>query len=390
MPGFSLDQLTQVPHVMGIIAEYNAVGSTVSRYYNVGMNTAPSQTILGRTGVYDIFNPTRGMPVARAPMTGPSRVARRPIGQKMITTPRYYEAVEVEYERVYRNRPLGGRYGTVDVMGQSYIARQLKNELDKFANLHEFTAISMFRGGWAYLPVGEDLYPVPLGTADAIYPHETLLDDAHKEQIPLGPSDADIIDSSWDDPATLIIQQFMALDKVHAARHGAPLRHVWGNGTTIAPLFNNIQLRNVGGTSFRIFDSLTNRELDPNQKYPDTGVDIVFRGLPQIRFHIYNQVYIPGLVANSIAAETSMANVEYFIPDNEVIITPDPGDYCEVVAGTEPIQFNLLEAVRMASGFAYGREWAIDPPRVDLKFLYNGCPVLTQPRATYNPTVIFE
>lgn len=390
MPGYSLDQLTQVPHVMGVVAEYNSPGSTISRFYGLGLNSPPGQVIPHRTGVYDIFNPTRSMPLVRAPMTGPSRVARKPVGQKVVTVSRFYESLEIEYERVFRNRPLGGRYGTVDAMGQSYIARQLKHELDKFSNAHEFMAIQMFRGGWSLLPVGEDLYPVPKGTANTAYDVDTLVPSEHKGQLPIGPSGADIITESWDDPDADLVQQFANLDKIHAARHGAPLVHIWGNGTTIYPLFNNVQIHRVGGTAVRVFDRITGREADPGQRFPDTGVDIVFRALPGRVFHVYNQVYIPGPVSESQAAQTNTANIEYYIPDGEVIMTPNPGDWCEKVAGTEPVQFNILEPVRTVSGFAMGRDFAIDPPRVDLKFLTNVAPVLTQFNAVYNPTVLFE
>jgi hypothetical protein len=135
---------------------------------------------------------------------------------------------------------------------------------------------------------------------------------------------------------------------------------------------------------------MTKREVDPGQKFPDTGVDIVFRAMPMVTFHIYNQVYIPGgPLPLDRASQTSMSNIEYLIPDGEVIITPDAGDWVEKIDGTEPFQPSLQEAARMASGFAMGRDRAIEPPRWDLKFLFNGCPALVQPSATYNPTVIF-
>lgn len=390
MPGFSLEQLTRVPHVMGIVQEYDSPGTAISRFYGLSFKSPANQIITGRTGVYDIFNPTRTMPVVRAPMTGPSRVARKPVGQKMITVARFYESLEIEFERVWQGRPLGGKYGTVDATGQSYIARQIKHELDKFSNVHEFMASQMFRGGWSLLPVGEDLYPVPKGTAGTLYDVDTLVPDEHKGQIPLDDGDEDIISVSWDDPNADLVQQLMTLQRVHAVRHGNPLRHIWGNSKTIAPLFNNLQIHRVGGTAVRVFDSLTGREQDPNKRFSDNGVDIVFRALPQWIFHTYDQVYIPGQVSEQFAAQTNPDNIKFFIPDGEVIITPEPGDWCEKVAGTEPVQFNLQEKVRYVSGFAMGRDWAIDPPRVDLKFLTNVAPVLTQQFAVYNPTVIFE
>lgn len=391
MPGFSYEQLTRVPFVMKMISEIQSPGTTFQRFYNIGLTDRPAQILPHRSGVYDIFNPTRGMPVSRAPMSGPARVARKPVAQKAITVPRFYEAMIIEDEYVFRNRPLGGQYGVVDEAGQSYIARQVKHEITKFYTLHEFMAVQSMRGGWALKRYGEDLLPVPLGTAGAELTFNTLVESTARGQLTLGgpDGDQDIIDASWDDPATDIIQQLMNLDKVHARRHGAPLRHIWGNATTLSPLFNNTVLAKVGGTSFRIYDSMTKREIDPNMKYPDTGVDIVFRAYPLVTFHIYNQVYIPGLVNEGRDAQTDIANIEYLIPDGEIIITPDSGDWIEKVAGTEPVQFSLNEAPRYASGFTMGRSREIEPPRWDLKFMYNGAPVLVQPNASYNPTVIF-
>jgi hypothetical protein len=391
MPGYTLEQMTRVPYVMGVIQEYNSVGSTISRFYKLGLRDSAGQTLASRTGIYDIYNPTRSMPLARAPMTGPSRTGRKPIGHKMITVPRFYEALEIEYERVYQNRPIGGQFGTVDAAGASYIARQLKFQSDRFANLHEFMAVNLFRGGWSLKPSGEDLYPVELGTAGATINVESLVPEDHKGQIPLlGVEGNDIISVPWNDPDCPIIEQFMLLDTITAIRHGSKIKHIWGNGVTLNHLFNNVQLHKVGGVAVRIFDSMTGREIDPGQRNPDTGVDIIFRGLPDRIFHIYNQVYVSGEVSESQVAQTNPANIKKFIPDNEVIMTPEPDTWCEKVHGTEPVQFNLKESVRSISGLGMGREEAIDPPRIDMKMLYNGCPILVEQFAVYNPTVIFE
>lgn len=393
MPGYAYDQIMKVPFIMKMITEFQAPGTTFQNFYNLGLTSRPGQTLPHRSGVYDIFNPTRSMPVSRTPMSGPSRVARKPIAQKAITVPRFYEALTIEDEYVFRNRPLGGQYGSVDEQGQSYIARQIKHEMTKFTTLHEFMAVNMMRGGWGLKRFGEDLLPVLKADAGADgLVFDTLVGAEVQGQIPLGGVGGtdDIIDVPWDDPACDIVQQLIALDKVHARRHGAPLRHIWGNGTTLGHLFNNTVLARVGGSSYRVFDRLTKREVDPNMRYPDTGVDIVFRAYPMVTFHIYNQVYIPGLVNEGTAAQTSLSNIEYLIPDGEVIITPDADDWCEKVHGSEPAQFSILESPRTVSGFAMGRCREIEPPRWDLKFLYNGAPVLVQPSSIYNPTVIFN
>ena len=389
---YTFSQLTEVPLVMKIIQEYNSPGSTFSRFYKLGITDRPGQVLPKRSGLYDIFNPTRTMPTARANMAGPSRVARKPIGQKAVVTARFYESLEITHEEVYGNRPLGGQYGTVDSTGESYIARQISHEIDKFNNLHEFLAFQAMRGGWSYISYndGEDLYPVVKGTAGAVMDVETLIPAENQGQLPIGPSDADIIDVPWNDPSAKIVKQLQELDKIHAVRNGNPLRHIWLNGSTMAPLFDNTQLRSVVGTAFTIFQSMTRRAIDPGQMYPDTGYDVVFGALPNWVFHVYNQVYIPGLVGNDFASQTSMDNIKFYIPDGEAIITPNPGDWCEKVAGTEPVQWNRHEAVQYKSGFCMGRTFEIEPPRIDLKFLENYAPVITQHSPAYNPTVWFE
>jgi hypothetical protein len=329
------------------------------------------------------------MPVVTAPMRGPARVARKPVAQKQITVPRFFEAMVIEDEYVFRNRPLGGQYGQVDAQGQTYIARQIRHEVQKFINVHEFMAASMFRGGWGLKPYGEDLLPVDKDDVGATLTFDTLVPAGHQAQLNVDGT-GNIIDASWALAGTDLVQQFMKLNKVHAARHGAPLRHVWGNGETIRHLFNNTKLQAVGGSVFRIFDSLTGREKNPDEKYPDTGVDIVWRGLPEVTFHVYNQVVNPGLVGEQFTEQfLTAANTTALIPDNEVFITPDPGDWCGLIAGSEPMQYDKNQAPKIATGFDMGRAREIHPPRWDLMFLANQCPVLTEQYAVYNPTVIF-
>jgi hypothetical protein len=159
------------------------------------------------------------------------------------------------------------------------------------------------------------------------------------------------------------------------------------NGITFAPLLDNAGLQEVGGSAYRVFDSLTHREVDPGQKYPDTGVEVRFRALPEYTFHIYNGGYVAGQVEQTFAAQTSTDNWNYFIPTHRAIITPEPGDWCGLVAGTEPAQFSLQDSPQIVSGFAFGRERAIDPPRWDLKFLNNSAPALFVERSVYYATV---
>ncbi len=60
-----------------------------------------------------------------------------------------------------------------------------------------------------------------------------------------------------------------------------------------------------------------------------------------------------------------------------------------MVEGSEPIQWSLMDrSSQTIYGFGMGFERAIDPPRTDVKMVYNGCPVITEPAAVYYVTVL--
>lgn len=389
MAGVSYDQLMRVPQVLKTVKKLYGPSTMLQRFYGLGPFNRPSQTIRGRTGVYDTFLGTRSLMPVRSPMSPPGRLNRQPIGQKVITVMRNYEAITIADEEVFRTRPLGGQYSQVDDSGKSYIARQLRYGMDMLENNTEFLASAMLQGGWALVANGEQLYPMPKGTANAAIDVDTLLPAAHTGQLPVGASGANIITTSWADPSTDIITQLMNLDVYHTRVNGNPIRHIWMNGTTFAPLFQNTKLQSVGGSVYRIFDSLTGNELEPGHKYPDSGIRVVFRGLPQHTFHVYNGGCVVGQVAQTFAAQTAEANFTKFIPDNKAFFTPAPGDWCGLVAGSEPIQFSHQEAPKEVIGFGMGRAREIDPPRWDIKYLNNSAPVLFVEHSHYFPTVTF-
>lgn len=389
MAGVSYDQLMRVPQIMRTVKKLYGPGTMLQRFYGLGPFNRPSQTIRGRTGVYDTYLGTRSLMPVRSPMSPPGRLNRQPIGQKVITVMRNYEAITIADEEVFRTRPLGGQFSQIDDTGKSYIARQIRYGLDLLSNNTEFLASAMLQGGWELVPYGEQLYPMPLGTSGSAITVETLMPAAHKTQLAVGAASANIIDVSWDDPTADLVKQLMNLDIYHQRINGNPIRHIWMNGKTFAPLMNNTKLQSVGGSVYRIFDSLTGNEIEPGQKYPDSGVRVVFRALPLHTFHVYNGGCVIGQVAQTFAAQTLEANYHKFIPDNMAFFTPAPGDWCGLVAGSEPIQFSHQEAPKEVIGFGMGRAREIDPPRWDIKYLNNSAPVLFVEHSCYAPTVVF-
>lgn len=389
--GLSYSQLMRVPFILRTIRRVHAPGNTISNYYGLGITpTVGVQTITGRSGQYDIFDGTRSLAPFTAPGAPPVDINRKPVGTQPITVPRQYNKIGIEDEQIFGTRNLGQAYSQpVPSRGEQYFTNQIRYLKTRMNNNHEFMAAHMFRGGWKLKPysAGSQLL-VLADKADATggaITNDTLVPSGNLGNI------GGIIATSWDNPAANLIDQFMELQVLAARQNGRRITDVWLNGMTGRHLFTNTVIQAVGGSVYRIFDTLNpNKDIGPDQKFPDTGVTVVFRGLPDIKFHIYNQGYVTPGTSESFTAQTSASNWTPFIPDDYAIMTPPPGDWCEMVEGSEPMQWSLREAgSTIISGFGMGTERSIDPPKTDVKMLYNGAPVITEPAAVYYAQVIF-
>jgi hypothetical protein len=66
-----------------------------------------------------------------------------------------------------------------------------------------------------------------------------------------------------------------------------------------------------------------------------------------------------------------------------VIITPDPGNWCGSIVGSEYIRENVTSDMREVYGFNAWSTPVIDPPGREVKQLDNFLPVLYEPYAVY-------
>jgi len=385
--GMSYDQLFRVPFIMGLIRRYHAPGNTLSAYYGLGITGRVAQRITGRAGQFDIFDGTRSLLPASVPYAPPTRMNRKPVGTLPITVPRQYVALGIEDEKIFATRPLGvNSSAPVDSGGRQYFANQIQYLRTRFNNTQEYLTAKMVAGGWGMKEAAtgsQILHFVDKGTSGAV--------DVDMK-IPSGNTGnvGGIFSSLWSTLSTDINAQLMQLNVLAARQNGRTIRDIWINGNTARYLFNNTSMQAQGGSVFRIFDTLNPaREIGPDQKFPDTGVTVQFRALPNFLFHVYNQGYVTPGTAEDFTSQTASANWNYFIPDGKAIMTPSPGEWCGMVEGSEPIQWSLNDrGSQVVYGFGMGFERAIDPPRTDVKMVYNGCPVITEPAAVYYVTVL--
>lgn len=389
----SLHQFWQTPVITRVVSRVKTPLRLLSQFYKLRPGDPATQTSPSRHVGWDVFNAQRSPAKGRPPGSGPATVNRKPVGHISAQTFRTFEKIPILDEEIYRLRPLGGQIGSIDTRGQGYVAKQAAWLKSRAEITREFMVSRMFRGGFGVNLDGEDWILVERDSADATFTVDYQLPNSHKDQLAVGGAagNENIITDPWNDPSADLVTQFNNLDKASERESGYPARHVWINGTTAAYLINNTALQAVGGTAFRTFESLTAREMRSEEGRPDTGYDVVFRGLPLHTFHVYNGVLTVGFPGSLSESDTiSASNNSLFIPDGKAIITPSPDpDWIGGIEAAEVVRENVLDQGKVVTGFHSWTTPIIDPPGRELKMLDNFLPVMYVPRAVYYGTVVF-
>jgi hypothetical protein len=379
----TLQQLMQTPVITKVVSRIKTPLSLFQNFFGMSPGGAAAQNVSGRHLGWDIFDKTRLIAEGRAPGTGPATVQRKSVGHVSAVAYRAHEKITLLHEEIFRTRPLGQQFGVVDLNGQNYINNQIGYLTQRFRNSREFMISRMLRGGFGVLQTGESWVPVEkgAGTFDVDY----NIPSTHLTQLDMG-TGSDIIGTSWDNAAAPIIGDVLAVNKAFERLHGRPLRHIFINSTMFANLLANTELKNVGGTAYRIFDSLSARQMKSEEGIPDSGFDVVFRGLPLQTFHVYDGV----LNVNQNTDSDTVANTSLFIPDNNAIFLPEPSnDWVGWINASEYVKENVMDAGRQVFGFHSWSTNTIDPAGIELKMLDNGLPVLYVPKCVAYGTCVF-
>ena len=386
----TLQQMFRTPTIIGLVSRVRSPLSLFQRFYNLTPGSPAVIRASGRELGWDLFDFTRSIAKGRAPMTGPATVSRKAVGHVSAVAYRSHEKLPIPLEEVARIRPLGGQIGRVDARGQAYVARQVAFMTQRFQNAREFMISRMFRGGFGLSLVGEEYIPVELGAGD--FDVDFQLPAANLTDCQLG-SGAAILAGDWQNASADIIGQLLELEKAYERVTGRSPRHFWINGTEFGNMLGNTALQSVGGSAFRVWDSLNRRELEGSNNpgsLPDTGYDVVFRAMPNYIFHVYNGVLLSDTTGNEVAytSAISTSSTSLLIPDNKMIITPEPStEWLGIAEGSEVIQERLNSAPREVFGFNAWATPAIDPPVIEMKMLDNFLPALFIPRAICYGTI---
>lgn len=382
MAGVSFEQLMKPLQIYKLVRLLHEQGMFFQNLLRMGPGSAPAIVSPNRTFGYDTYASTRTMAPITSPQAPPSAMGAKPIGQNTATMVRTHGFVPILEEKVYMSRPPGGRLAEVDASGRRYIALQLDHMIQSFRNNREFMISRMLRGGFGLEQTDGDQYRLrERGDANANIsvdyniPGENFAD--------LGGIIA--AGQGWNSAGAPLLTQFLTLSKRMAQKSGYTPKHVILNSTTAAPLFSNTQLRTVRGDAMTVFNSFTQKPMDPKDAQTSSVYTVVFGALPFIQFHILNEGSVLDDVVPNEANQISDSLFKLFVPDGKAIIIPEPdARWTGWAAGIEPVRERVDQLQsRYVQGFGVWRTPQIDPPRYDVKAVDNGVPLLFLPRVVH-------
>lgn len=375
----SYDQLMRVPQIVRLYEQLHTPASFFQRYFKLSPTDTPIVVSQQRVFGYDLIANTRTLAPVSAPMAPPVSVGQKPIGTALAAVFRTNIKTTIADEKVFQTRQLGsfGLNTKVDATGARYVATQVKHLKTQVSNSCEWMVAKMFQGGFGLKQDGEGFRLCELNDPDVIHSNTYAIPASNKGDV----SGIIAAGEAWNDPSAPILDHMNEMSVLASRVSGYNPTDIIMNGNTAKHLFNNTQLSKVGGTAYRIFDRLNNREVQADNAPTSGPYTVQFRALPQYNFHVYNEGLVLNNVVPDYANQVSTTNWTPLIPDGYALIVPPPGDWVGFGTCMEPVAENVMSDVKTVTGLHQWRTREIDPPRFDVKMLLNYVPVLPQPQA---------
>lgn len=378
------EMLTKTPFVTGLVSEIPTTLNFFQTLLGLTPGSPNSRRVLGRAIGWDVFNNTRTVANARPPKVGPDTRTPQPVGHRTATLPRFYESELLLAEEIFAGRPLGGNFGTIDESGLQYIRSQMSYLKQRIANAREFMCAHMLRGGFGVdITENEKYQLVAKGSGDFDVDYGVAA--THLTTLDLG-TGSGLLSGAWQTASTDIISECNNISAAFVRITGRPLRHVVINTSTYNKMLENTQLVTVAGSSVRPFDTfvLNPARTDDNLRVASGGFTVIFRGMPNFLFHVYDGV----LSNNNSDATTTTSVMDKLVPDNKAYFLPEiDGSWVQGAEGSEPVRETLTSPIRTAYGFNSWTRPVDTPPGLEMHMLDNFMPLLINPNAIGYGTV---
>jgi len=384
----TLNQLLQAPTIRSVVSQLKSPISAFQQHYKMTPGSTATDRVTGTEIGWDIFNSTRKIAKVKPRNSGPARTTERPVGHNSATLVRMHDSIHLEQDKIFNTRDLGvGWNAPLDVMGQKYIERQLKQLTRLFANGREFMLSRMFRGGFGVKFVGDDMKLVESNDANAAFTVDYGIPTGNLNQVTFGTSDATFTES-FDDPSADIPGMLWNFRKRVMMLLGFEMTEYWINSTTFTKMQVNNYMAQVAGTANTVFESITGQGLSKEEANAADGYVVRFRALPKHKFIVYDGTLIVG---DNVDTVTDMTQVSLTVPDNIMIATPAPddSDWLGCAEGSEIVAESYVDPGKHVHGFHTWKNRTILPPGWDLIGVDNWVPILRNPYATFYATVIY-
>jgi hypothetical protein len=359
---------------LGVYSHFTQPGERLQRFMGMNIGGPRESRQRGRLFSFNYFDHTRDVAVFRNPGTGPSVVSATPLGRCSGTFGRTHEKKVLPYEVLGNLRPIE-QNGELDPGGQRYVARQQKTLYQRFSNAREIAVAGMLRGSLGFIFQGEDLVPVFTGGDFTI---DFNVPSTNKGKLKKSDDATDIIDASWSNAGTKILDHLVEIEQASEYRTGRPIRHVWTDSKVWNFVINNTQVKDTAGSAaapFQAWDMV--EETGPDGK-PIRYFNAVLRGYPHIQWHIYNS----GLNVNGTYTRFFDGTTASFLPDPEE-------DWVEMGVGSEYVVETPGAEPTEATGFFPWGKTSDEPASLQLLAVDNFMPFLYVPKCVHWGEVVF-
>lgn len=387
MPGMSYDSLMKPGQILKVIQKLQTPASFFQRLLKIKFSEDAASIVSDRDSFgYDEYAATRTMAPVTGPNSPPTDVGRKPVATRLATLYRTHPSISFMDNEVFGSRPLGsfGLNTPVDTMGEAYIAMQLQHVKSMIDNMVEFMVAHMLKGGFGMKPQGDGFELCQLNDPDVLHQNSYQIPADNMGDlggiIPAG--------QQWSLANAPVFSHLNQIAVRSSRISGYPIKHIVMNGNTALPLFTNTTLATMGGTAYRIFDSLNSRPVKEGEPLTSGQYTVSFRALPQYVFHIYNEGYVQGVVIPDEESQIVAPAFQMYLPDGFACMLPEPSRmWVGYATGKDIISENVMANPQVVTGLKVWRTREIDPSRFVSKFLLKYVPLLFMPRTVFYANV---
>lgn len=367
MANVSFERLFHPQTIIKVISELRENRGVLTQFFGMQLGGPNRDPVGGSIASYDIYNNTRRMAKVRPHTSGPGTSAPQTVANRPLAMIKFWDSVQIDQNRVFRNRPIGENFGNVDVRGVRYVASQERTLAQTFANSMEFMVSRMCRGIFYVKFDGDDMIMTDDSTDQVTVDFQVPA--GNKDQLDML-GDGDIIGASWATASTNIVDDILEINKAMGRLHGHALRHVFIPTNMATNILENDQVVAMGGSASQSFEDFS-REGQATAKDPGIVPDLGFtlRALPFIRFHVLDTV-------------TEVEGTDTAVIENDhAIFLPEPGsDMFSFIEGSEIIAERQDDPGTERYGQHFYATRKMEPAGWDLKGWMKGLPLPYNPK----------